>query len=410
MTTGSRSFIQAPTQAGPATQVPVQAPIQTGPLVIAISVIAIFIWLLLEQSLKQGLLLLIGLALGVSLYHATFGFTGAYRRAIVNKDISGVAAQMVMLTLAMILFAPVLSHGTVFGHGVVGAIAPASLSVAFGAFLFGIGMQLGDSCASGTLYNAGGGNLRMVLVLIFFCVGTFVGSLHLFWWEAQLPSMGTIILADTFGWTLAVALQIYALGSIYLVLQMLGGTVQQDLWWGVQGFTMQRLLRGPWPLLLSAVLLALLNYAVLLVAGHPWGVTWAFSLWAAKVAVLFGWNPASSAFWSGSFQSHALQHSLFEDTISILNLGILLGAFVAAALAGKLRPKLSIPLPSLAAAVIGGLIMGYGARLAYGCNIGAFFSGVASTSLHGWLWLAAAITGNILGIRLRQNFGLDRFR
>lgn len=122
---------------------------------------------------------------------------------------------------------------------------------------------------------------------------------------------------------------------------------------------------------------------MLLVAGHPWGVTWAFSLWAAKIAVLFGWNPASSAFWSAPFQSHALQHPLFEDTISILNLGILLGAFVAAALAGKLRPKLAIPLPSLAAAVIGGLVMGYGTRLAYGCNIGAFFSGVASTSLHG---------------------------
>lgn len=395
--------MQAPTQDS------MQAPIQTGALVIAISVIAIFIWLLLEQSLKQGLLLLIGLALGISLYHATFGFTGAYRRAIVDKDISGVAAQIVMLVLAMVLFAPVLAQGTVFGHGVVGAIAPASLSVALGAFMFGIGMQLGDSCASGALYNAGGGNLRMVLVLVFFCIGTFVGSLHLLWWEAQVPSMGTVILADTFGWTLAIALQIYALGSIYLVLKMFGVTVQRDLWWGAQGFSTQRLLRGPWPLLLSAVLLALLNYAVLLVTGHPWGVTWAFSLWAAKVAVLFGWNPASSIFWSGSFQSHALQHPLFEDTISILNLGILLGAFVAAALAGKLRPKLSIPLPSLLAAIIGGLIMGYGARLAYGCNIGAFFSGVASTSLHGWLWLAAAVTGNILGVRLRPKFGLNGF-
>lgn len=399
----------APDSRSPALPVllaPIQAPIQTGALVIALSGITIIALLLLDQSLKQGLLLLIGLALGVSLYHAAFGFTSAYRRAIVDKDISGIAAQIVMIVLAMVLFAPVLAQGTILGHSVVGAVAPASLSVALGAFLFGIGMQLGDSCASGTLYNAGGGNLRMLLVLVFFCIGTFFGSLHLLWWEAQLPGFGEIILADTFGWTLAIALQIYAFGSIYLVLKMLGGTVQRDLWWGAQGFSMQRLLRGPWPLLLSAVLLALLNYAVLLVAGHPWGVTWAFSLWAAKVAVVFGWNPASSAFWSGSFQSHALQHPLIEDSISILNLGILLGAFVAAALAGKLRPKLSIPLPSLLAAIIGGLIMGYGTRLAYGCNIGAFFSGVASTSLHGWLWLAAAVTGNMLGIKLRPKFGL----
>jgi hypothetical protein len=35
-------------------------------------------------------------------------------------------------------------------------------------------------------------------------------------------------------------------------------------------------------------------------------------------------------------------------------------------------------------------MMGYGARLAYGCNIGAYFSGVASASLHGWLWFVLA--------------------
>ena len=44
---------------------------------------------------------------------------------------------------------------------------------------------------------------------------------------------------------------------------------------------------------------------------------------------------------------------------------------------------MQIPPLSLAAAVIGGLLLGYGARLAFGCNIGAFFSGVVSGSLHG---------------------------
>ena len=47
--------------------------------------------------------------------------------------------------------------------------------------------------------------------------------------------------------------------------------------------------------------------------------------------------------------------------------------------------------------VLGGLMLGYGARLAYGCNIGAFFSGVASGSLHGWVWVFAAVVGNVIG-------------
>jgi hypothetical protein len=35
--------------------------------------------------------------------------------------------------------------------------------------------------------------------------------------------------------------------------------------------------------------------------------------------------------------------------------------------------------------------MGHGVRIALGCDIGAFISGAASTSRHGWLWIAAAL-------------------
>ena len=40
-----------------------------------------------------------------------------------------------------------------------------------------------------------------------------------------------------------------------------------------------------------------------------------------------------------------------------------------------------------------GLLMGYGARLAYGCNIGAYLGGVVSGSLHGWGWLLFGFLG-----------------
>lgn len=46
--------------------------------------------------------------------------------------------------------------------------------------------------------------------------------------------------------------------------------------------------------------------------------------------------------------------------------------------------------------------MGYGARIAYGCNIGAFFSGVASTSLPGWVWIVFALAGTAIGVRGRD--------
>jgi hypothetical protein len=52
--------------------------------------------------------------------------------------------------------------------------------------------------------------------------------------------------------------------------------------------------------------------------------------------------------------------------------------------------------------------MGVGGRLSYGCNIGAFISGTASGSLHGLVWLAAALPGAWLGLRLRGWSGLPR--
>jgi hypothetical protein len=89
-----------------------------------------------------------------------------------------------------------------------------------------------------------------------------------------------------------------------------------------------------------------------------------------------------------------------------MDIGILLGALMAAGLAGRFAPLWRVPLKSLLAAVIGGLMLGYGARIAYGCNIGAFFSGIASSSVHGWLWFAAAFAGNGVGARMRPLFGL----
>ena len=175
----------------------------------------------------------------------------------------------------------------------------------------------------------------------------------------------------------------------------------------MEGLSWRKLLTGPWPLLLSAGLLAGLNWVTLLIAGHPWTITWAFTLWGAKAAAALGWDPQSSMFWTGGFPGVALGRSVFQDVTSIMDIGIVLGALTAAGLAGRFAPTLRLPRRSLLAALLGGLLMGYGARLAFGCNIGAFFSGVASTSLHGWLWILCALPGTWVGVRLRPLFGLD---
>jgi hypothetical protein len=357
---------------------------------------------LARRDPRMAALLLLGAALGVTLYHAAFGFTAAYRRLITARDTRGVEAQLLMLGVATLLFAPVLAGGSAFGREVVGALAPVGWQVAAGAFVFGIGMQLGNGCGSGTLYALGGGSTRMLATLAAFLAGSFWASLHMGWWQA-LPAWAPVALGEVLGWPLGVALQLAFLLLLWAGLRRWGGAAPKR---AATAAGWRRVLTGPWPLIAGALALAGLNFLTLLIAGHPWTITWAFTLWGAKIAVLLGWDPRSSDFWQGDFQRAALEGGVLDDVTSLMDIGLVVGALCAAALAGRFSPRGRIPLRSLAAAVLGGLLMGYGARIAFGCNIGAFFSGVASTSLHGWLWIAAALPGTWVGIRLRPDFGL----
>ena len=51
-------------------------------------------------------------------------------------------------------------------------------------FIFGMGMQFGGGCASGTLYTVGGGSTRMVITLIAFIVGSVVATAHVPFWTS----------------------------------------------------------------------------------------------------------------------------------------------------------------------------------------------------------------------------------
>ena len=358
----------------------------------------------------QVLLLIVGAALGLTLYHAAFGFTSAWRVFINDRRGAGLRAQMVMLAVAVVLFFPALGAGTLFGQPVVGLVAPVGVSVLFGAFIFGIGMQLGGGCASGTLFTVGGGNARMLVTLFFFICGSLIATHHVDWWFA-LPSFPATSIVQTLGVVPALLMSLAVFAIIAAVTVRLEkarhGTLEAGVTSEHQG--LRRFLRGPWPLVWGAIGLALLNYATLALAGRPWGITSAFALWGAKAASGLGVDVSSWAFWQMPGNAKALAAPVWEDITSVMDIGIVLGALLAAGLAGRFAPSLKIPVRSLVAAVIGGLLLGYGSRLAYGCNIGAYFSGIASGSLHGWVWLVAAFIGNSVGVRLRPLFfGAER--
>ena len=119
--------------------------------------------------------------------------------------------------------------------------------------------------------------------------------------------------------------------------------------------------------------MALLAIGLLLVTAEPWKVLWGFALSGAHLDHFLGWDPQTSSFWSSAKGQALLQGPgdwLFNPAVLV-----------------DLR-----------------LVYSGGGLLASGCNVNAFLGGVMSFSLHGWIWLAAALLGFASSLRLSGGF------
>lgn len=375
--------------------------------VVAITSIALF--LLDAFDLRKSLLFLLGSGLGIALFHAAFGFTGGWRAFIRERRSEAVRAHILLLLLTSFLFFPLLG-GVVPGLHPGAALAPVGYSVLVGAFLFGIGMQLGGGCGSGTLYTMGQGQVDMLVTLIFFIVGATVGSVHLAWW-LDLGGIGPVSIIKYSGWQLALVMQAAVLVALYLLVQWIDkrrnqhAPVQDTV---VQSSFLGRLIQGPWPYSWGVIALTLFALLTLLIAGHPWSITFAFGLWGTKIWSALGGDISSWSYWGSGYPGEAVQNSVLADVTSVMDFGLILGAMLAAALAGKYAPAMNLTISRVLTAILGGLLLGYGARLAFGCNIGALLAGISTGSLHGWLWMLSAFVGNIVGVQARVILGMDK--
>ncbi|ACU38624.1 YeeE/YedE family protein [Actinosynnema pretiosum subsp. pretiosum] len=385
-----------------------EEPVRVVPLAVA-SLIAValtgYVWT--AHGAKSGVLLLLGLGLGLALFHSRFGFTSAWRQLVAVGNGAGVRAHSLLLGTAATLVALIVSTGSgLFGSAPRASAGPIGLALFVGALLFAVGMQLGGACASGTLFAVGSGQSTILLTLFGFIVGSVVYTAAFPVFDGW-PSVPGVLLSDHVGWFGSWALTIAALGLIVLAtwfVQKRRNPPPADVAPTATGLA--RVLRGSWPLLVGAVVLGVLAGAVFLVSGGIWGVTFAFALWGAKFLQLIGLHPETWEFWRSASNAKALAGSVWTDKTTLTDVGIMIGAAIAAALAGAWKLHTSIPWRTALAAVLGGVLMGVGARLAGGCNIGAYLGGISTGSLHGWLWGLFALGGTWIGLRLRPLFGL----
>ena len=351
----------------------------------------------------------LGLLLGASLFHSRFGFTSAFRQLASVGQGRSLRAHMLMLALGCVLFAIVLHAGTTLtGKAPHASVEPAGLGVVLGAFLFGLGMQVGGSCASGTLFSVGSGQTSIAYTLGGFVIGSVLATYAASWISSVQQLGPTVDFAATpLGYPGGVLITLVIIGAVVgvsLLVERRRTPPPAGNPPSARGLL--RIVRGSWPIWAGALALAALNAATLFVSGKPWGITSAFALWGAKLLGLLGVDVSGTAYWSKPTNAHALHASVLADQTSVMDFGIMLGALVASALAGAFVLHRRVPPRIALGAVLGGIAMGFGARLAGGCNIGAYFTGVVSFSLHGWLWGVMAIAGTYAGLALRPLFGL----
>ncbi|MBV2184279.1 MAG: YeeE/YedE family protein [Rhizobium sp.] len=132
-----------------------------------------------------------------------------------------------------------------------------------------------------------------------------------------------------------------------------------------------------------------------------WYITTQEAQWGGWVLEQFGVNMMDNVFFG-------LENGLPPPILNapgFMSIGIILGAAMLALARREFKWKMPT-LETAAAAIVGGMFMGIGARIAMGCNIGAFFATVTNGDPSGWVFLLGMVLGGYLGVRL-FTFWLD---
>lgn len=175
--------------------------------------------------------------------------------------------------------------------------------------------------------------------------------------------------------------------------------------------------RGPITLWVVGAAFGFVQAVYLALTGDMWGVTSAFVLWGSQVLKHVDGDVAEWRFWQQSSRAALLAdpYGWLRSMESVVDLAVVLGVMGVSLILLQKRgrePRCIMQEPcssgfaSLVGAVSGGLLLGYGARLAYGCNIGGYFSSLAAFDLYGWFWLILSLPGQAIGIFLRPYVGL----
>ena len=165
----------------------------------------------------------------------------------------------------------------------------------------------------------------------------------------------------------------------------------------IQPTLYETLFKKEWSYYTGAVLIVIFALA-LSMFGSTWGVSGALGTWGSMFLGLFGIDTAAA------FGNDTSKYNFFANQASLTDIGLLLGALIACLLAAQWKIRNIKHYKQALAAIIGGLLMGIGAKMAGGCNIGGLFSQLPQFSLAAWLFLLFVFLGATVGGKLLKFF------
>lgn len=391
-----------------------------------------------KDNSKLALFLITGLLLGYILQRGLFGFAGGVKKIAMTGDGTLSKALLFLFAITVIgtagihygaassgaeaAFRAAKDAATIPGTGSVSAI---TFGFLLGGLLFGIGMVLGGGCASGTLSDTGEGSIRAMVVLLFFCIGGMLGTWHLptlkktFLYEGGL----TVYLPDKFGYVGAVIISLLMLGVLYFIVKAYENKRKKDGTQVMEEYaewqkelpeakefkvfskeTYHKLFVQRWSFYTSAALLGIMFLFIINTTKSSWGASGPYTHWGVWLFSKFGIDLSNVEAFAGSVK--VVNAGILNDPVSVRNIGIILGALICMLLAGKWKLYISFKAKDVAFYALAGILMGYGAKLSGGCNVGALFSGIANMSLSGWVFMLMLVIGGLAGVKVVKKFNI----
>ncbi len=158
----------------------------------------------------------------------------------------------------------------------------------------------------------------------------------------------------------------------------------------------------PFPTLVLAGVLSAVYFGL---TGTVWAVTGEFTRLGGQILHLFGVDTSTWTY----FDLVTIQGSTLERSDGWIVWGMFVGALIMVLLSNSFKIRVPQQHRRLAQGLVGGIVAGFGARLAMGCNLAAFFTGVPQFSLHAWIFILATGIGTFWGTKLiRMRFWKGR--